>query len=193
MLSDISILTAIDRGRIVIEPFDKSQLGTNSYDVRLGEWYYSPTPDGSILDITHEEEVRRYWGKPSLARHQICVPAGETFLCHTQEVIGARNGFVADMRCRSSLGRSGISVCKCAGIGDVGYIGKWTMEVTNHSAATVVIPVGLRVAQILFHEVGETLKEYEGKYGSWGGDGYDWDAEDMLPKLWLDKDKDRWR
>ena len=40
------------------------------------------------------------------------------------------------------------------------------------------------VAQILFYEVGETLREYQGKYGSYK----DWSPKDMLPKLYRDYD-----
>jgi hypothetical protein len=47
--------------------------------------------------------------------------------------------------------------------------------------------VGLRVAQILFYEVGETLGEYKGKYGVRDG----WTPQDMLPKLYRDWDLDR--
>jgi hypothetical protein len=47
-----------------------------------------------------------------------------------------------------------------------------------------ILPVGLRVAQILFYEVGETLREYQGKYGA----GKDWSPKDMLPKLYRDYD-----
>ena len=54
------------------------------------------------------------------------------------------------------------------------------MEITNHSHAMAVLPVGLRVAQLLFYEVGETLHKYQGKYGSW----HDWSPKDMLPKLY---------
>jgi len=193
MLSDIRVLQEMERGNIVIEPFDRASLGTNSYDVRLGEWYYAtdrrPQSDWVWVDITDEALVRAYWGHPKQAvmgnddRRWLTIPAGATFLCHTQEIIGGRNGIASEMRARSSLGRSGISVCKCAGIGDVGYINRWTMEITNHSAATVVMPVGLRVAQIIFHEVGETTKQYTGKYGQ-----VEWEPADMLPKLWLDRD-----
>lgn len=35
ILSDREILAAVDRGEIVIDPFDAEQLGGNSYDVRL--------------------------------------------------------------------------------------------------------------------------------------------------------------
>ena len=38
ILSDVKIMEAIGKGEIVIEPFDRSCLGTNSYDVHLGKW-----------------------------------------------------------------------------------------------------------------------------------------------------------
>ena len=38
ILSDSAILEEIANGNIVISPFDRSQLGSNSYDVRLGKW-----------------------------------------------------------------------------------------------------------------------------------------------------------
>ena len=55
------------------------------------------------------------------------------------------------MRARSSIDRIGIGMCKCAGWGDIDYINRWTMEVTNWSSAIIPLPVGLRVAQIIFH------------------------------------------
>ena len=38
ILSDKKIIKAIEDGEIVIEPFDRNCLGTNSYDVHLGKW-----------------------------------------------------------------------------------------------------------------------------------------------------------
>ncbi|SVE15035.1 uncharacterized protein METZ01_LOCUS467889, partial [marine metagenome] len=37
ILSDSAILEAIEKGDIVVDPFDRSCLGTNSYDVHLGK------------------------------------------------------------------------------------------------------------------------------------------------------------
>ena len=40
ILSDSSILDAISKNDIVIEPYDRNCLGTNSYDVHLsGIWH----------------------------------------------------------------------------------------------------------------------------------------------------------
>ena len=117
---------------------------------------------------------------------KIVVRPGDTILAHTYEVIGATNGYTTSMRARSSIGRSALSVCKCAGLGDVGYISRWTLEISNHSQTTITLPVGCRIAQICFYEVGPTLREYSGKYGSRSN----WTPEDMLPKMWRDWDLD---
>lgn len=189
LLSDKRILEERNTGNIVIEPFDQRQLGTNSYDCRLGEWYFQPTKFLDIVDFTDEEQARSFWGEPLHADTTIAIKPGTTILAHTQETVGARNGITTTMHARSSVGRSGLSVCKCAGVGDVGYVARWTMEISNHTTCTIVLPVGLRVCQIKFDYVGETLKEYEGKYGQEN----EWTPYDMLPRLYRDWDLERIR
>ncbi|MDQ2785153.1 MAG: dCTP deaminase [Chloroflexota bacterium] len=184
LLSDRRIRQAMDAGDIVIEPFEPGNLGTNSYDVRLGEFYFEPNRNMQTVSFLSEEQTKRFWGEPIRAHDVIAVRPGDTILAHTREIVGGRNGYTTSMRARSSIGRSCMSVCKCAGVGDVGYIARWTMEITNHSHATIALPVGLRVAQILFFEVGETDKHYEGKYGQ----SSEWSPYDMLPRLYNDPD-----
>jgi dCTP deaminase len=185
LLSDKRIMEEIERGNIIIEPFDPRQLGTNSYDVRLGPYYFIPNHNMVTVNFTEEADAGAFWLGPYYAEDgYIRIRPGDTILAHTEEVVGGRNGFTTSMRARSSIGRSCLSVCKCAGVCDVGYISKWTMEISNHSHAMATLPVGLRVAQLLFYEVGETLRKYEGKYGSW----HDWSPKDMLPKLHRDYD-----
>ena len=185
LLSDKRITEELERGNIIIEPFEPRQLGTNSYDVRLGAYYFIPNHNMVTVNFTEEEDAEAFWLGPYYAEDGLIkIRPGDTILAHTEEVVGGSNGFTTSMRSRSSIGRSCLSVCKCAGVGDVGYISKWTMEISNHSHAMAILPVGLRVAQILFYQVGETLREYQGKYGSWK----DWSPKDMLPKLYRDYD-----
>jgi dCTP deaminase len=187
MLSDKRILEEINRGNIVIEPFEPRQLGTNSYDVRLGPYYFVPNHNVVSVDFTNLEDARAFWQGPMYADDGFMhIRPGDTILAHTIEIIGAHNGFTSAMGARSSIGRSCLAVCKCAGVGDVGYISRWTMEISNLSHAIIRLPVGQRVAQIMFNEVGNTVKEYSGKYGSRS----EWTPEDMLPKLYRDWDLD---
>ena len=48
IFSDKKILQSIEENKIVIEPFDRECLGTNSYDVHLGEWL--AVYDDDVLD-----------------------------------------------------------------------------------------------------------------------------------------------
>ena len=180
MLSDKEILLEMQRKNIVITPFDERQLGTNSYDVRLGEFIARADNRVESFDCYSEEDTKDFW-QIKKARKTILLEPHETILSHTTEVIGGKNYIATKMNARSSLGRCGVSVCKCAGFGDVGYINIWTMEITNHLNISVILKVGMRIAQISFFKVGETLKQYSGKYQS-----KVWKPEDMLPRLWED-------
>ncbi|TMC33671.1 MAG: hypothetical protein E6J31_17830 [Chloroflexi bacterium] len=180
LLSDKRIMEELAHGNIIIEPFDQRQLGTNSYDCRLGEWYFQGDANIEVMHLDNADEIRLYWGEPRKA----------SILAHTQEIIGGHNGYLAKMYSRSTVARSGLSVCRCAGVGDVGYISRWTMEISNHTQTTIMVPVGFRICQLTFEYVGETLKEYRGKYGK--ADQH-WTPEDMLPKPYFDWDYDVYR
>jgi len=183
MLSDSEILEELEKGNIIIKPFRIEQLNPNSYDVRLGEYYAVENVLNHVILPFDENSVRNHW-KIKKANKEIEIHPGETILAHTQEIIGGCHNIASKMNARSSLGRLGLSVCKCAGFGDVGFINKWTMEITNHSQhASVRLPIGMRIAQISFFRTGRVLKEYQGKYGQG-----EWTPEDMIPKLWKDKD-----
>ena len=217
VLSDRNIKEEIKIGNIIIDPFKDEYLSSCSYDVTLGEYYYrsfarknkisqaSLAP--KIINPRHKEDVDEYWGKCRKARtvkykkeinkykllmgfEYILIYPKETILAHTQEFIGGKKYITTMMKTRSSLGRMGISVCKCAGWGDVGYINRWTMEITNYSEATIVLPVGKRIAQIIFFYTGNSIHQYNGKYQQ--GTNINqlkkcWTAEMMLPKTYNDK------
>jgi dCTP deaminase len=224
-LSDREILEMRNRGLAVIEPFNSTDLGINSYDVRLGEWFYREQGSGlqhPIDNIYDERYVKRTWGSPELAQpyaehikqgrmppnmvniesHDLVflLPPGATVLGHTQEYVGgrvdiaSRIGITTKMHCRSSMGRSLLGVCKCSGFGDVGFVNRWTMEITSFSQNYwIPLIVGRRIAQIEFVRVNNCVRDYglEGKYQQ--GTDLDelqrtWNPEMMLPRLSQDRD-----
>lgn len=189
MLSDKRILEEMANGNIIIDPFDERHLGTNSYDCRLGQYYYRANAlPLTIYNLDKLEDITKMWGEPFQAYKHILIPPGETILAHTIEVIGGCNGYLAKMHARSTVARFGLSVCRCAGVGDVGYISRWTMEISNHTLNTISIPIGYRVAQMLFEYVGETEKEYHTTTHS-GNYGRDWTPQDLLPQKLKDWDR----
>lgn len=194
--TDEDVRRAIASGEIVVDPFDERCLGSDTYDVRLGKWYFCESSEEGradncrlFYDVRDARDVERVWEGPYKSVDQIWLAPGETILAHTQEFIGARSGYTTRMSSRSSIGRSMLGMCKCAGRGDVGYFNRWTMEITSFARHHhVVLHVGMRVAQIEFLPVGPTTKPYgaRGKYQ----DGFDlerlkreWRPEMMLPRL----------
>lgn len=215
-LSDASILNAVQDGDIIIEPFDRRNLATSSYDVTLGEYFYrsdNHLGTSQIYNIYNEVHTKDFWGAVQQAApletlipgegmkglapddKVILVRPGETILAHTIEFIGGRNHITTMMKARSSMGRQMIAVCKCAGWGDVGYVNRWTLEITNYSNKyTIPLVAGRRIAQLVFLETGPILGvdySVQGKYQT--SDVLEdlkknWKPEDMLPKLYKDRD-----
>ena len=218
-LSDKKIIEEMKRGDVVIHPFNKANLGTSSVDVTLGEWYFKEKPTKhhhNIYNIWSKEHTDHVWGtKPlraELAKKVfekynfkwegikpidkiILLQPGETILAHTNEFIGGPNHITTMMKARSSMGRNFIEVCKCAGWGDVGYINRWTMEITNNSKRYAIpLVVGRRIAQLIFFETGEILKNDYTKSGKYQTSTNlkklikSWKPQMMLPRLYLDRD-----
>ncbi|MBI2448402.1 hypothetical protein HYV44_02475 [Candidatus Microgenomates bacterium] len=222
VLSKPEILKHYQAGNIIIDPFNEEDIANSSCDVRLGQYFYrqSRAHDTETLNPFWEESIAKMYPKVEQSievkkvrskinpffnleddDQVIFVAPGETILAHTTEFIGGKNGtkslpaLTTEMRARSSLGRIGIGVCKCAGWGDIGYVNRWTMEITNFSTIIIPLVVGMRIAQIIFHEVGkiEEKDEYakRGKYHTHENIEAmkkNWKPEDMLPKLYKDRD-----
>lgn len=207
VLSDNQILKAIDHGDIIISPFRRDHLSNCSYDVMLGESFYRANTEVKILNPWSKLHIDNFWGslqQASVATEEtakvlglqtgdkyIQLNPGEMILGHTQEFIGGRNDITTMMKARSSIGRCCLSVCKCAGMGDIGYISRWTMEITNHSTTTsIILPVGKRIAQIVFLTSSKPEKPYAGNYQTGTlpqAIMTAWKPSDMLPKLYKEK------
>jgi len=209
ILSDKQILSEMRKKNIWIYPFNEKNLCNTSYDVTIGPNYYrvSKNPPKVLLPWD-DESVEKYWGTPQYAEtivdesmsnyyklpigtQIILLEPGELILAHTNEFIGGTNNICSMMKCRSSIGRIGISVCKDADLGNIGYVNRWTMEISNFSQSIIPLVVGSRVAQIIFSYTGEVRNSYE-KNGSYQGEYKtiedlleNWNTYDMLPKLKL--------
>lgn len=172
MYSSTDILREIANGNIIISVFDPTRLGPNSYDVLLGRYFF---------EVIWEKDGPWYIGPKEYKSGDIVyVPVGGTLLAMTADVIGTKGKVVAQMKSRSTTGREGLAVCKCAGLGDVGYYNHWTMELTAFtSQGRPFVRVGDRIAQITFEETkSEPVTPYQGQYNT-----SDWPLC-MVPEKW---------
>ncbi len=133
----------------------------------------------------------------------ILLRPGERVLGHTDEFIGIKPPGTTSMQSRSTTGRMGVAACFCAGWGDSGYINRWTMEINNlNEYEYVPLPIGLRMAQIVFSTTGPVAVEYSkasGNYQKSDSDSIEelkrsWQPTSMKPRSFKDIDElDAWR
>lgn len=212
--SNKEIRKALLQSHIVCRPLVEDNIRGSSVDMTMGEWYYVARRAGQAMSSPpgvynpfDEDDVKRYFAGPFRAEavgwslklkgiapnHPvIMLLPGMRILAHSHEFIGIHPPGTSEMRARSSWGRNGISVCLCAGWGDPGYINRWTWEVVNFNDEAVPLPVGERMAQMIFHTTGDVDGHYgdTGKYQS--STDIDevisqWDPVDMLPRSYNDE------
>ena len=224
VLSNLQIKSYMDDGHIVCVPFDPKHIAEASMDVTLGYYYYriEKNNDRTVYNPFDKEDVERYFDGPYKAMsHKIwcdlngfklfknipedhpVIPLkpGERILAHTHEFFGIKPPGAYEVKSRSSWGRNGVAVCFDAGWVEPGYLNRLTLEIYNlNQRETVLIPVGERIAQAVFHETGEVEGSYgEGRDGGFSSkyqQGTDldmiiktWSPDMMIPKAYKDQRK----
>lgn len=144
ILSDKKILQEMKRGTIVIKPFRRQHLGSNSYDVHLAEWL--AMYDEEILDCRRHNKVH-YFKIP--AEGMILVPS-KLYLGVTYEYTET-HAHVPFLEGKSSIGRLGIDIHATAGKGDVGFCNTWTLEISVRQP--VRIYAGMPIGQLIYFQV----------------------------------------
>jgi deoxycytidine triphosphate deaminase len=121
------------------------------------EWITTTKP----IFMSDQEYLHKLREEMAITLHpdDLIIPINpqETILGHTIEFIGTKAHFTTSMQTRSTVGRTNIMTCKCAGWGDIGYFNRWTMEITNISSYPILIRVGDPIAQIVFFSVAAPL------------------------------------
>jgi dCTP deaminase len=152
ILSDARILEEIEKGSIIIEPFNRQKLGSNSYDVHLGKHLASYTD--RELDSRKHNRIEEF----EIGSEGFVLQPNTLYLGVTQEYTET-HAHVPFLEGKSSSGRLGIHIHATAGKGDVGFCNTWTLEIT------VVHPVrvyeGMPIGQLIYFEVdGDVINPY---------------------------------
>ena len=166
ILSDWDISNAIGRGVIKIDPLNKEDIRTNSVDVHLSDCLVMYKTQ--VIDARIDNPVFPTF----IPKQGLTLTPGILYLGSTIEYTEAHE-HVPFLEGKSSVGRLGISVHATAGVGDVGFCGHWTLEIS------VVQPVrvypGMPIAQLLFFEVSsQPIRKY-------GGDGSKYQKQGAKP------------
>ena len=218
--SNTAIKQAIKDGHIICQPFIKKHVNGSSLDLTLGEYFYTINDKRTIPKIYNpfdkEHVIQKFEGPHQASSHKIMakklgftplkniplnhpvivLEPGERILAHTHEFVGIYPPGTSSMHSRSTMGRNGVVTCHDAGWGDPGYINRWTMEIQNiDEHQSIILPVGERVTQLVFHFTPDVDGEYShlsGKYQTNKAKEVDkiieyWEPKSMLPRAYKDK------
>ncbi len=154
IFSDKKILASIERKDIVIEPFDRSALGTNSYDVHLAKHLAVYTDE--ILDAKKHNQIKEI----EIGPEGFVIQPGVLYLGVTEEYTETHTA-VPFLEGKSSVGRLGIDIHATAGKGDVGFCNTWTLEIS--CVHPVRVYAGMPIGQLIYFAVDGNIENYYNK------------------------------
>lgn len=188
ILTGAMILEEVRNGNIEIDPFRACKLNPNSYNLSLANELkvYKPVNRCKNVDWERLCSLHKINGtyikqnEPVLDAHAdnafetytipeegfLMVP-GILYLGSTIERTYTSK-YIPMVEGRSSAGRLGLSVHVTAGFGDIGFNGRWTLEITV--VHPLIIYPNDEILQIAFHTPeGNTAYQYNGRYNNQTG------------------------
>jgi dCTP deaminase len=155
ILTDTEILAEMKRGSIVIRPYNRKHLGSNSYDVHLDKSL--AMYDDEILDAKKHNTIHHF----RIPQNGMILVPSKLYLGVTEEYTETHR-HVPFLEGKSSVGRLGIDIHATAGKGDIGFCNNWTLEISVRQP--VRIYAGMPIGQLIYFAVsGEVAVPYNRK------------------------------
>lgn len=169
ILTGDAIVSAYHNGDIVISNFDESRVNPNSYNLRLSnefKRYMISYKDDEYIDISKgckTQDIMKVINGELVRPDNLYLKPGEFVLGTTIESIFT-DKYIPIITGRSSVGRYSISVHQEAGFGDVGFSGRWTLQISTQ--LPVMLKAGMDVCQVYFITPHGPIngRLYNGKY-----------------------------
>lgn len=173
ILSDRDIKARLAKGDFVVRPLDDPELQVQpaSVDLRLGsEFVVYRLPHVPCIDPQDTGTLTGYTETVSIAQGDAFIlHPGEFALGSTLEWVRIPADLVARVEGRSSIGRLAVVVHATAGFIDPGFEGQITLELSNLGRVPVKLYPGMRISQIVLHQMTSAA---ERPYGPQRGSKY---------------------
>ena len=141
---------------IVIEPFDRSRVNPNSYNLSL--YNELMIYDSKELDMAKPNAASVI----KIPEDGFVLQPNVLYLGRTNEYTKTEN-YIPMLEGRSSVGRLGVFIHVTAGFGDVGFAGYWTLEI--FCVQPIRIYPNVEICQIYYHDIDGEYDTYKsGKY-----------------------------
>ncbi len=158
ILSDRDIRSAIDAGRIVIDPFSPDAIQPSSIDLHVDRRFRvfrnSRYP---FIDVREEQPDLTELVEIDAEQPFILHP-GEFVLGSTLERVVLPDDLVARLEGKSSLGRLGLLIHSTAGYVDPGWDGNLTLELSNVANLPITLYYGMKIGQISFQQMSSPVE-----------------------------------
>ena len=168
LLSDRDIRAEIDKGRVVLEPYDEAMIQPSSVDIRLDRYF-------RVFENHRYPHIDPAVEQPELTR-QVEPDADEPFILHpgefvlasSYEVVTLPDDVAARLEGKSSLGRLGLLTHSTAGFVDAGFSGHVTLELSNVATLPIKLWPGMKIGQLCFFRLSSPAEHPYGSavYGS---------------------------
>jgi dCTP deaminase len=168
LLSDNDIRAEIDKGRVVIDPFEPSMVQPSSIDVRLDRFFrVFENHRYPHIDPSEEQPDLTRLVEPEKDDAFILHP-GEFVLASTYEVITLPDDVASRLEGKSSLGRLGLLTHSTAGFIDPGFSGHVTLELSNVATLPIKLYPGMKIGQLCLFRLSSPAEHPYGseRYGS---------------------------
>src|ERR1700704_5372641 len=132
ILSGHQITLERSAGRIVIDPFDETAVNPNSYNFTLSDRLVVYADGG--LDASRGDRTG---------------------------VLGSEY-YAPTFAARSSVARLGLFINLSAPLGDIGFIGRWTLQL--YPTQDVIVYEGMQIGQMMWWKTLGAISLYDGKY-----------------------------
>ena len=152
----------INDSRTVIKTFDFNDLKGEIADTYVSADEFKTFKESDLLlnpiDMHSKNETVEF----EIPETGYVLRPGVLYIGRTVERT-ATEKYIPMLNGRSSGGRLGISIHVCAGFGDIGFDGTWTLEITV--VEPVIIYPNVEIAQVsYFTPCGSTDRKYRGRY-----------------------------
>jgi dCTP deaminase len=159
-LTGLEIVRMMEKGKIVIHPFNVKRINPESYNLTLADTLL--VYEGKRLDMKRDNPTREI----KIPKEGFELQPGELYLAMTNEYTETYDLHPV-ITGRSSTARLGLFTHITAGQGDNGFKGNWTLELC--CIKPLKIYAGEEICQIYYETLkGDKSLKYKGKYNNNG-------------------------
>jgi dCTP deaminase len=162
VLSDRTLRTEIDKGRIIIEPLGEGCIQPASVDLHLDRQILV-FQNNRVPYVDIRAQTERLTDMVTIGDDDpFMLHPGEFVLGSTLEHVEVPDDLVARLEGKSSLGRIGLLIHSTAGYVDPGWKGHLTLELSNVSKLPITLYHRMKIGQISFLRLTEPAERLYG-------------------------------